>query len=384
MDKHEQVYSSPVISVIIPAYNAEAFIEKTLDSVLSQTYKNIEVIVVDDGSQDRTVEIVKQIAHLDRRIRLIQQANQGVAAARNLAIEKSRGQYIAPIDADDIWYPQKLEKQLQCMLEAEPSVGVVYAWSVNINEEDLLTGGFQASSEEGEVYLSFLMGNFVGNASLPLIRRSCLEQIGGYNCQLKEKNAQGCEDWDLYLRLAEYYQFRVVPEFLIGYREITVSMSHNVEAMVKSCLLVLADARKRNPEIPKIISQSSFSSYCVYIAHKYSFIGRQGMGLLWLYKAVKYNPEILLSYQFYELMLKFLVKLITQPVIPLIWQNYSWFKLKQKLKHKGRILEISDIYRYNEVRQKSQKTLYEKIKLRKLNEINTVFNRKYLIEKWRK
>ena len=117
--------NSPLVSVIVAAYNAETFIKQTLDSVLNQTYKNIEVLVVDDGSEDRTAEIVAAIVQNSQRVILLQQSNQGVASARNLAIQNSRGAYIAPIDADDIWYPQKLEKQMQCMLQAEPSVGLV-------------------------------------------------------------------------------------------------------------------------------------------------------------------------------------------------------------------------------------------------------------------
>ena len=131
---------SPLISVIIPAYNAEIFIRRTLDSILAQTYTNIEILVVDDGSQDRTAEIVESFVEKDSRVTLLKQKNAGVATARNLAIEKSNGEYIAPIDADDIWYPQKLEKQAQCILEADQSIGLVYAWSVRIDEDDVIVG----------------------------------------------------------------------------------------------------------------------------------------------------------------------------------------------------------------------------------------------------
>ena len=96
------VLAQPLVSVIVPAYNAETYIAQTLNSVLSQTYKNIEVIVVDDGSHDGTTQIVEAIMRRDDRVTLLHQSNSGVAAARNLAIEKSRGEYIAPIDADDI------------------------------------------------------------------------------------------------------------------------------------------------------------------------------------------------------------------------------------------------------------------------------------------
>jgi glycosyltransferase involved in cell wall biosynthesis len=106
MNTSQNNLNQPLVSVIIPAYNAENFIAKTLESVLSQTYQNIEVLVVDDGSTDTTAEIVKSFVQKDSRVSLLQQSNAGVAAARNLAIEKSKGEYIAPIDADDIWYPQ--------------------------------------------------------------------------------------------------------------------------------------------------------------------------------------------------------------------------------------------------------------------------------------
>jgi glycosyltransferase involved in cell wall biosynthesis len=180
-------YHSSLVSVIIPTYNAEKFIERTLNSVIDQTFLNIEVLVVDDGSQDRTAEIVKAIAQKDSRIILLQQENAGVAAARNLAIEKSQGEYIAPIDADDIWYPQNLEKQVQCMLQADSSVGVVYSWSVDIDEEDRLTGGFYNSNLQGDIRAALVYKYFIGNASSSLIRRACFEKVGGYNRKLKEK-----------------------------------------------------------------------------------------------------------------------------------------------------------------------------------------------------
>ncbi len=102
----------PLVSVIIPAYNAENFIAKTLASVVAQTYRRLEILVVDDGSSDRTQSIVQTMAQQDPRIKLFKQANAGVAAARNAGIDKAKGEYIAPIDADDLWHPETLEKLL--------------------------------------------------------------------------------------------------------------------------------------------------------------------------------------------------------------------------------------------------------------------------------
>ncbi len=284
----------PLVSVIIPAYNAENFIERTLESVRAQTYKNIEILVVDDGSQDRTDEIVKFVAQKEPRLILLKQANAGVAAARNLAIQKAKGEFIAPIDADDIWYPQNLEKQIQCFMQSDVSVGLVYAWSVDIDERDSLTGGFHVSDGEGEVYAKLLYQNFIGNASSTVIRRTCLEKVGGYNCELRSQGAQGSEDFDLYLRIAECYQVRVVPEFLIGYRQIASSMSQNYTSMAKSHDLVLEKASQKYPEIPAAIYRWSSSNVYVHLAYKIIKSGKPREALSWLYKAFKLDLTMML------------------------------------------------------------------------------------------
>ena len=358
----------PLVSVIIPAYNTENFIGITLESVLSQTYKNIEVLVVDDGSQDRTSDIVKSIAQSDCRVILLQQSNVGVAAARNLAIKKSRGEYIAPIDADDIWYPQKLEKQVQLMLQAEPSVGLVYAWSVHLNEEGLLTGGYSASRLEGEVYTDLVYSNFLGNASVPLIHRICLEKVGYYNCQLKEQNAQGCEDTDIYLRIAEHYQFRVVPEFLIGYRKTFNSMSCDYTSMAKSHHLVLVDSQQRHPEIPSTIYQWSKSRLYIYLAAESKRCGDHWSTLFWLYKALQINPTNILYTGLYKMFIKSFLKLIAQPVTSLLWSDHrSWLQFKQSFRSNHQLITIADINRkMNKPKQLSWWNIFYKIKLERL------------------
>lgn len=334
----------PLISVIVPAYNAEFFIEKTLNSVLSQTYENIEVLVVDDGSQDRTAEIVKIIAQADPRVTLLQQSNAGVAAARNLAIQKSSGEYIAPIDADDIWFPQKLEKQMQVMLEAEPSVGLVYAWSVYIDEEDSLTRICQISMLEGEVYIPLVNGSFLGNASSPLIQCACLESVGGYNSQLREQNAEGCEDWDLYLRVAEHYQFRVVPELLIGYRQVTGSMSFNHRPMKKSFDLVMADIQQRHPEIPTIIYRWSESNFNWYLALRNKQCGNYWDTLFYLYNASRLDFIPLLRPGFYKTLIESLLNIVAKPVASLIWPDHrSWLKFTQRFNFIYQVRDISNL-----------------------------------------
>jgi glycosyltransferase involved in cell wall biosynthesis len=169
----KNLHSIPLVSVIVPAYNAERTISKTVNSVVSQSYNNIEIIVVDDGSEDNTASVVRSFSRRDSRIQLLQQPNLGVAKARNLGIKNSSGEFIATIDADDVWLQQFIEKLVSCMLEAGPSVGLAYTWSLDIDEKDRFTGDFRASRIEGEAYATLLTHNFIGNASASLIRRKC-------------------------------------------------------------------------------------------------------------------------------------------------------------------------------------------------------------------
>lgn len=335
---------SPLVSVIVPAYNAETFIKRTLDSILIQTYTNIEVLVVDDGSQDRTAEIVESFVQKDSRVKLLQQPNAGVAAARNLAIAKSNGEYIAPIDADDIWYPQKLEKQVQCMLEADLSVGLVYAWSVSIDEDDVIAGTPDIEyhrdfyNVEGTVYPLLAYTNFIGNASVPLIRRSCVEQVGGYNCELKAYNAQGCEDWDIYLRIAEHYKFRVVQEFLIGYRQVKGSMSCNYQTMEKSYNLFMADFRQRHPEIPTYIYDLSAGNFCFFLSGASQSCGDYWSALVLVYRGIKLDSTQIFRLLQSQFLIKLLLKIAFKPIMswmglePDYW--YQYFKKKFQSPHK--------------------------------------------------
>ncbi len=314
MNNTKHNLNQPLISVIIPAYNAEEFIAKTLESVLSQTYQNIEILVVDDGSTDTTAQIIKSFAQKDRRIILLQQSNAGVAVARNLAYLHSKGEYIAPIDADDIWYPQNLEKQVECLINSEPFVGVAYSWSVDINEGGLLTGGFYNSTIEGEVHDALVYKYFIGNASSSLIRRTCFEKVGGYNCKFKLENAQGCEDWELHLRIAQYYQFKVVPEYLVSYRQISSSMSCNYAAMAKGHSLIMTDVRRYHAKVPEKVYRWSSSNFYIYLAVKSSSNGNYRSTLFWLYRALQQDLfMVLLRHNLYLLSIESILKILVSP-----------------------------------------------------------------------
>ena len=178
----------PLVSVVIPAYNAAATVEATIGSALGQSFPSIEVIVVDDGSTDTTAELVTRLARTDRRLRLVQSENKGVAHARNLGIEHSRGTFIAPLDADDLWQPTKLEKQVAAF-QRDPELGFVYCFHDRINSSDEIVWRGHSHAVNGWAFLQHAVMNFVGNGSNFMVPRRIAMAAGGYSSALR-KSAQ--------------------------------------------------------------------------------------------------------------------------------------------------------------------------------------------------
>lgn len=247
--------SRPKVSVVIPAFNAEATIAETLQSARSQTYSELEIIVVDDGSTDRTCELVEEQATEDERIQLIRQHNSGVAAARNAGAAVATGEFLAPLDADDIWYPRKIERQVEQFASGNPDLGLVYTWSAMIDADSQVVET-PMPRISGWVLPQMALRNFVGNGSSPLIRMSAFRATPGYDSSLKDRNAQGCEDRKLYLAIAERYCFALVPEFLTGYRITAGNMSSDVLQMLRSHDATARDFLAGHPELASTFHQS--------------------------------------------------------------------------------------------------------------------------------
>jgi glycosyltransferase involved in cell wall biosynthesis len=236
-----------LVSVVIPVYNGDRYLGRTLASALAQNYHPIEVIVVDDGSTDHTAELVESAAARDSRIQLFRTPNSGVAAARNFGISQASGNLIALLDADDLWHPEKIARQVKVMQAAAPEVGLVYCWSIEIDENDfvILPAGSKAAVQ-GRITAELARGNFIQNSSSPLIRRSYFDAVGGYDCNLRP---QGAEDWKFYLALSEICEFAVIPEYLVGYRQSAGSLSRNVAGMAQSTELVVRWMIEKWPEL---------------------------------------------------------------------------------------------------------------------------------------
>ena len=276
----EHSHDLDLVSVIIPAFNAQDSIAATLESVLCQTWSRFEAIVVDDGSTDRTAEIVEQIARKDNRVRIYHQKNGGVADARNRGIRESAGNWIAPLDADDIWTPEYLESEIRKAQQASDRVAVIYSWSTRIDLEGLTLPGVSASAVRGKVLSTLLCHNFLGNGSCTLIRRSALESVGGYHQRFSPT-----EDWDLYLRLAEHYEFVPVQRFLVKYRQGPQSASSNQEAMADGQARMLSGMRRRNSSVPTWLCKISQSNLYVYHASRSRECGDVAAMRRWLRRA---------------------------------------------------------------------------------------------------
>ena len=228
------------VDVVIPSYNAENFIERTLRSVISQTYLPEKIIVVDDGSIDGTVTIVNDFKkNSPVEIELFKQENKGPNSARNVGLKNSRNEFVAFLDADDIWNNEKIEKQLAVFENSEyKDLGLVYCGYKLINENgEEINKKNIFPNLKGRVFHKLLRANLVsGSPSTVLIKRCVLEETGLFDESLK-----GSEDWDMWLRIAEKFQYDYVREPLIYVADLIESNSKNFEKMLINRLFFIIE-----------------------------------------------------------------------------------------------------------------------------------------------
>lgn len=254
----------PSLTVVITCYNYGQYLPHALGSVLDQTCSDYEVVVVDDGSTDNTPEVMAQYA-ADGRIRYIRQDNAGQPKAKNRGIAESHGEFIAFLDADDIWMPTKLEKQLA--LFADPQVGVVYSRRKWINQDGLEISGNERTLRRGEILDHIFVDNFICFSSC-VIRRSCLDEVGWFD----EELPMGI-DYDLWIRLAARYRFDYVDERLVKYRTGHANLSKNTmkryDCAQKIMRKALADpliSSRFSWYVPRLAWADTWSNMACYLA----------------------------------------------------------------------------------------------------------------------
>jgi len=220
----------PQVSVIIPTYNAARYLGDAIDSVLAQTYNEFEVVVVDDGSTDETPTVVNKY---DSRVRYLSQQNAGVAVARNRGISESRAKYVAFLDADDTWFPDKLERQMG-LLAQSTAERVCYSAFLEVNQ-NLSPVGVRRSLRYSNAFEDLLLrGNVIGSICTVVAERDLFEKLGGFDPSLSQ-----CADWDMWVRIGAETEFLYLDDVLVTYRQHETNMSRNAALLETDSLRVL-------------------------------------------------------------------------------------------------------------------------------------------------
>lgn len=250
----------PKISVIIPVFNGEKTIENTIKSVLSQTVTDFELIIINDGSTDGTLEIIQNLT--DARLKVFSYPHANQATSRNRGLEKATSEYIAFLDADDLWTPDKLESQMDA-LERCPNAALAYSWTNCIDESDQFLHSGTRANFSGNVYQNLLLADFISNGSNALVRKRALDEVGNFNVLLPS-----AEDWDLWLRLASRYPFVVVPKPQVLYRQSCRSSSSNLVKQESAMLKVIEKAFNDAPDAFKPLQSISLGNTYKYLMFK--------------------------------------------------------------------------------------------------------------------
>ena len=276
----------PSVSVIIPSYNCAAFLPKAIRSVLAQTYSDLEIVVVDDGSSDGTEAVVQPFL---AQIHYIRQQNKGLPGARNTGIQASTGEFIALLDADDSWLPHKLEVQLARF--ADPATGIVYS-DLAVEYADGHTLASYLSdrplASEGYIFENYLRSRFLFPSTM-VLRRSLFDQ-----CGLFDEEMLACEDIELFARMCLRTRVALVPESLIirteGGHNITASRDRIIRYTARAIEKILTLEPKLTPGQRSVLHQQLalqywWSGYANFKAGK----GRDARKDL--LRAIRYDPR---------------------------------------------------------------------------------------------
>lgn len=232
-------YGQMSVDVIIPTYNCRRYVLDAIGSVLAQTHRDVRVVVVDDGSTDGTEAVVRGLK--DPRVVYLKKTNAGPSAARNFALPHCTAPFIAYLDADDVWYPEKLERQL-ALFEANPKLGLVYGYHHILDAEGRHTGE-NARGARGWIFDTLLEGNVItGSASMVVVPRVVLDKVGPWREDLRMG-----EDWELWMRIAQKYEIDFVPDFLVDIRVVPSGAQQNyrkvAEGHMRSLSVILGEFR---------------------------------------------------------------------------------------------------------------------------------------------
>jgi glycosyltransferase involved in cell wall biosynthesis len=266
----------PLVSVVIPTFNRAALLIEAVSSVFAQTYRNLEILVIDDGSTDGTRQALAS-SFSDKRLRYYHQENRGLAASRNRGIELAAGHLIAFLDSDDLWMPLKLERQVEALSLAS-DVGLAYCHFTLIDEGGRELVNNWRPTNLGNLQLDLLFGNVIaGSGSAVVARAACFKNAG-----LFDERLATCEDHDMWGRLAQHYRFAKVEENLVKIRVHGSSMQRDISRMQQGMMLHLRKILAETPAIYAPYLPAVTRQFHREVLIAWTHAGRLGTGLAFL------------------------------------------------------------------------------------------------------
>jgi len=273
----------PLVSVITPTYNRADFVLEAVNSVLSQTYDRFELLIVDDGSEDNTREILEPLLE-DARIRYFYQENQGQSVARNLALSHAKGEFVCFLDSDNAWTPEKLASQLAVFRE-KPDVDVIYGDIITIDSKGNELSRSNMRRYSGNIAFQMLKDNCV-SMNTAMARKKCFDEMGGLSGQRRV-----ADDYELWLKLSSRYQFHYVPEYLAYYRVMPDQISSDKTRRFNVNQSIIEDFRK---DFPETLSEARFNeAFAFFYTRKARYLASEGNrreALTCIYRAMRYRP----------------------------------------------------------------------------------------------
>lgn len=270
------------MSVVVIAHNCAEYLSHAVQSVLEQTWARLELIIVDDGSTDATGDVARRVS--DPRVTYVRQANKGPNAARNEGIRLARGEFIAFLDCDDWWTPEKLEKQLAKAI-GHAEVGLIYSLAIRVDSSGKETDRFD-SIVEGRVLDRLLRGNSIaGSASSAMVTRRAIDAVGTF-----DESLHFGEDWEYWIRIASQFQVACVPDFDVYLLDRARSQGKNAQAVRRDSLRVIRTSLDRYAPSRPFFRRAVLAQ--VHYVASYNF---WAAGLIWdarteLLRSLAYNP----------------------------------------------------------------------------------------------
>lgn len=281
------------VSVIIPAYNAAAFLQRTVECAANQTYDNLEIIIVDDGSTDGTAAIARRCAEKFSNVKYYYKENGGVASARNYGIEISKGFYVAFLDADDLWHPSKIASQVSALEQGGENVVACFSLYRIIDTDDRVPRGSWFWPAVDFSLAPHIVIHPVGNGSSILVTRAVAIEVGGYEEEYVRLKAGGCEDLDFELKIAAKYKIRCVPQHHVGYRVYEGNMSSDRKRMVRAFNMVIERHLARNPQLPAFCKKLAMAKVYEFSLDNLASRLQFRACLKYAYKLLLTNPSAL-------------------------------------------------------------------------------------------